>query len=133
MEFLLTAPASSAAAQVMSLNTLPGSYRSLTALFRHWVCWASCKAALRASPVRASTAFRAAVSAMTRGFVGVVGGRGGHGQHGPGVHIHDDPHGPRRHMVLLYGVGQRVFKVVLDTAVDGEPQAVPLGGKRSVS
>ena len=32
-------------------------------------------------------------------------------------------------MVLLYGVGQRVFKVVLDTAVDGEPQAVPLGGK----
>lgn len=32
-------------------------------------------------------------------------------------------------MVLLYGVGQRIFKVVLDTAVDGEPQAVPLGGK----
>ena len=32
-------------------------------------------------------------------------------------------------MVLLHSVGQRIFKVVLDTAVDGEPQAVPLGGK----
>ena len=63
------------------------------------------------------------------GFVGVIGGCGGHGQHGSGVHIHDDSHGPRRHMVLLHSVGQRIFKVVLDTAVDGEPQAVPLGGK----
>ena len=32
-------------------------------------------------------------------------------------------------MVLLHSVGQRIFKVVLDTAVDGEPQTVPLGGK----
>ena len=64
------APASSAAAQVMSLKTLPGSYKSLTALFRHWVCWASCKAALRSSPVRVSTMLRAALSASTRGWLG---------------------------------------------------------------
>ena len=43
---------------------------SLTALFRHWVCWASCNAALRSSPVRASTMLRAALSASTRGWLG---------------------------------------------------------------
>ena len=64
------APASSAAAQVMSLNTLPGSYKSLTALLRHWVCCASCRAAARSLPERASTAARAALSAITRGWLG---------------------------------------------------------------
>ena len=32
-------------------------------------------------------------------------------------------------MVLLYRVAQRVLEVVLDVGVDGEPQAVPLGGE----
>ena len=42
----LHAPESSAADAVMSLNTLPGSYRSLMALLRHCACWAFCSAAL---------------------------------------------------------------------------------------
>ena len=49
--FRVTAPVSSAAAQVMSLNTLPGSYKSEIALLRHWACWAVCKALLRSSPL----------------------------------------------------------------------------------
>ena len=32
-------------------------------------------------------------------------------------------------MVFLYRVAQRVLEVVLDVGVDGEPQAVPLGGE----
>ena len=63
------------------------------------------------------------------GLVGVVGGGGGHGQNGPGVHVHHDAHGPRGHMVFLHRVPQRVFQIVLDLGVDGQPQAVALGGK----
>ena len=63
------------------------------------------------------------------GLVGVVGGGGGHGQHRPGVHIHHDAHRPRGDMVLLHRVAQRVFEVVLDVGVDGQPQPVPLGGE----
>ena len=63
------------------------------------------------------------------GLVGVVGGSGGHGQHGPGVHVHDDAHGTGCDVVLLYRVAQCVLEVVLDVGVDGEPQAVPLGGE----
>ena len=32
-------------------------------------------------------------------------------------------------MVLLHRVAQRVFEVVLDVGVDGQPQPVPLGGE----
>ena len=63
------------------------------------------------------------------GLVGVVGGGRGHGQHGPGVDVQHDAHRPRGHMVLLHGVLQGVFKVVLDVAVDGQPQTVALGGE----
>ena len=63
------------------------------------------------------------------GLVGVVGGGGGHGQHGPGVHVHHDAYGPRGNMVFLHRVPQRVFQIVLDLGVDGQPQAVALGGK----
>src|SRR5699024_9015591 len=56
-----------AAAQVMSLKTLPGSYRSLMALLRHWACWAACRASVRCSPVRESTWARSASSTSSRG------------------------------------------------------------------
>ena len=63
------------------------------------------------------------------GLIGVVGGGGGHGQHCPSVHVHDDAHGPGRHMVFLHCIAQRVLEVVLDVRVDGEAEAVPLGGR----
>ena len=61
-------------------------------------------------------------------LVRVVGGRGGHGQHGPGVHVHHDAHGARRHMMLLDRIIQRVFKVMLDVGIDSQPQAAAFQG-----
>ena len=60
----------SAADAVMSLNTLPGAYKSLMALLRHWACWAFCSAALRSSPLKAFTASRTSLFIRVRGALG---------------------------------------------------------------
>ena len=59
-------------------------------------------------------------------LVGVVGRGGGHGQHGPGVHVQHDAHGTGGHMVFLYGIIQRIFEIMLNVGVDGQPQAAAL-------
>ena len=59
-------------------------------------------------------------------LVGVVGGGGGHSQYSPGVHVHYDAHCPGGNVMLLHGIIQRVFKVMLDVCVNGQPQAAAL-------
>ena len=111
--FRVTAPVSSAAAQVMSLNTLPGSYKSEIALLRHWACWAVCKALLRSSPL--------SVHLLADGFihngariVGVVIRLGGHGKDRAGIDLHHNAHRTGRHMMLRHGGTERTFQIVLD-------------------
>ncbi len=64
------------------------------------------------------------------GLVGVVGRGGGHGQHCPGVHLHHDAHAAGGYMMLLHRIIQRIFKVMLNICINGQPQPAALhGGK----
>ena len=66
---------------------------------------------------------------MTRGWLGRRPG-GSHGQHCPGVHFHHDAHAAGSYMVLLHRIIQRIFKIMLNICIDGQPQPAALhGGK----